>query len=146
LTVVHSELKMNEAELRARKLFEKEGQTIEDTREMAGQAPYIINAGLGYDNPKIGLDAGFFYNVKGRTLFIVGGGLFPDVYAIPFHSLNFNLNKSFGEERRASVSLNVTNLLGDVREEMYGAFNATDQVFYRFNPGTEIGIGFKYSF
>jgi hypothetical protein len=59
LTVVHSELKMNEAELRARRVFEKEGQTIEDTREMAGQAPYIINAGLGYDNPKIGLDAGF---------------------------------------------------------------------------------------
>jgi hypothetical protein len=137
---------MNDAEFRARKNFEKEGETVKNTREMAGQAPYIVNAGLGYNNTSRGLDAGFFYNVKGRTLFIVGGGLFPDVYAVPFHSLNFNLNKSFGEERRASVSLNVTNLLGDVREEMYGAFNATDQVFYRFNPGTEIGVGFKYSF
>jgi hypothetical protein len=146
ITVVESSLEMNDAEFRARKNFEKEGETVKNTREMAGQAPYIVNAGLGYNNTSRGLDAGFFYNVKGRTLFIVGGGLFPDVYAVPFHSLNFNLNKSFGEERRASVSLNVTNLLGDVREEMYGAFNATDQVFYRFNPGTEIGVGFKYSF
>jgi hypothetical protein len=96
--------------------------------------------------PQIGLDAGFFYNVKGRTLSVVGGGLFPDVYSIPFHSLNFNLNKSFGAQRRSSVSLNVTNILGDIREEMYGAYNAADQVFYRFNPGTEIGVGFKYSF
>jgi outer membrane receptor protein involved in Fe transport len=146
ITVVQSSLEMNDAEFRARKSFEKEGETIENTREMAGQAPYIINAGLSYNDATAGLDAGFFYNVKGRTLSVVGGGLFPDVYAIPFHSLNFNLNKSFGAQRRSSVSLNVTNILGDIREEMYGAYNAADQVFYRFNPGTEIGVGFKYSF
>jgi hypothetical protein len=146
ITVVQSSLEMNDAEFRARKNFEKEGETIENTRDMAGQAPYIINAGLGYNNPNTGTDAGFFYNVKGRTLSIVGGGLFPDVYAIPFHSLNFNMNQSLGAERRASVSINVSNILGDIREEMYGAFKAEDQVFYRFNPGTELGIGFKYSF
>lgn len=146
ITVVESSLEMNDAEFRARKNFEKEGETIENTREMAGQAPYIINAGLSYNKPENGIDAGFFYNVKGRTLSIVGGGLFPDVYAIPFHSLNFNMNKSFGAERRATITFNVSNILGDLREEMYGAYNAQDQVFYRFNPGTEIGLGFKYSF
>jgi hypothetical protein len=146
ITFVQSSLEMKDAEFRARKNFEKEGQTIENRREMAGQAPYIVNAGLAYNDPQSGLDAGFFYNVKGRTLSVVGGGLFPDVYSIPFHSLNFNMNKSFGTERRATVSINVLNLLGDIREENYGAFNAQDQVFYRFNPGTEIGIGFKYSF
>jgi hypothetical protein len=46
ITVVQSSLEMNDAEFRARKSFEKEGETIENTREMAGQAPYIINAGL----------------------------------------------------------------------------------------------------
>ncbi len=146
ITVVKSSLQMNDAEFRARKNFEKVGETIENKREMAGQAPYIINAGLAYNSTKAGMDAGFFYNVKGRTLSVVGGGLFPDVYAIPFHSLNFNMNKSFGAERRASVSFNISNILGDMREEMYGAFEAEDQVFYRYNPGTELGIGFKYSF
>jgi len=146
ITVVQSSLEMNDAEFRARKNFEKEGETIHNRREMAGQAPYIVNAGLAYNDPQSGLDAGFFYNVKGRTLSVVGGGLFPDVYSIPFHSLNFNMNKAFGAERRASVSVNFSNILGDIREENYGAFNARDQVFYRFDPGAELGIGFKYSF
>ena len=146
LTIVNSSLQMNEAEYRSRKNFEKVGETIENTREMAGQAPYIINAGLGYNHVASGLDAGFFYNVKGKTLFVVGGGLFPDVYAQPFHSLNFNMNKTVGKEKRATISVNITNLLGDVREELYSAFNATDQIFYRYSPGTEFGVGFKYNF
>lgn len=145
-TIVKSSLQMNEAEFRSRKNFEKIGETIENTRPMAGQAPYIVNAGFAYNHPASGLDAGFFYNVKGKTLFIVGGGLFPDVYAEPFHSLNFNLNKTFGKEKRATASLNITNLLDDVREELYSAFNAQDQIFYRFSPGREFGLGLKYSF
>lgn len=146
ITVVHSSLQMNDAEFRARKNLEKVGQTVEDTREMAGQAPYIINAGLGYNHVASGLDAGFFYNVKGETLFVVGGGLFPDVYAQPFHSLNFNVNKTVGKEKRATISFNISNLLNDVREEFYTGFNATDQIFYKYSPGTEISVGFKYNF
>jgi hypothetical protein len=145
-TYVKSKLKMQDAEFRARENIKKEGQTIDDTREMAGQAPYIVNAGLGYNNIAIGMDAGFFYNVKGRTLTIVGGGLFPDVYAVPFHSLNFNMNKTIGSARRAAISVNITNMLGDKREEVYSAFRAVDQYFYAFSPGTEIGVGFTYSF
>ena len=146
ITFVQSSLKMQEAEFRARKNFEKIGETVSDTREMAGQAPYIVNAGFGYNNPDSGLDAGLFYNVKGETLFIVGGGLFPDVYAKPFHSLNLNLNKAFGEEKRASISFNVSNLLNSIRQDVYVGFEADDQIFYRVQPGTEIGLGFKYSF
>jgi hypothetical protein len=113
---------------------------------MAGQAPYIINAGLAYDNPEIGLDAGFFYNVKGATLTVVGGGLFPDVYSQPFQSLNFNLNKSIGTSEKMYINISVDNILNHVREEFFTAYNAEDQIFYRYSPGTEFGIGFRYNF
>lgn len=146
LTLVKSSIDMTDREFNSRKGYEKEGETVENTRKMAGQAPYIINGGVSYENNTLGLDAGFYYNLKGSTLMIVGAGLFPDVFAQPFHSLNFNLNKTFGENRRSTINLNVSNLLNDVREEMYEGFRATNQYFTKFNPGTAVSLGIKYSF
>jgi TonB-dependent receptor len=142
-TYVYSKIEMTDREYDARKVYEKEGQTIKNTRQMAGQAPFIINGGLSYENSEIAMDAGLFYNVKGSTLLIVGSGLYPDVYAQPFHSLNFNVNKSFG---RASVSFNVSNILNDVREEVYKSYMAQDQPFTTYSPKTAVSIGLKYSF
>ncbi|MGB0177276.1 MAG: TonB-dependent receptor domain-containing protein, partial [Owenweeksia sp.] len=45
-TYVYSRIEMTETEYEARKNYEKEGQTIERTRAMAGQAPFIVNAGF----------------------------------------------------------------------------------------------------
>lgn len=146
VTLVRSVIDMTEQEFIARKNGEKEGQNVDDTRDMAGQAPYIINAGFTYDNAEAGLDAGFFYNVKGETLTAVGGGLFPDVYSQPFHSLNFSLNKRLGEEGKSSVSLNVTNILDDSRDEFYQGFNTADQIFSSYNEHRSISVGYKYSF
>lgn len=142
-TVVRSSVEMTDQEYEARKRREKQGENVDNKRAMAGQAPYIINAGLAYDNPDIGLDAGLFYNVKGETLTIVGGGLFPDVYSEPFHNLKFNLNKSFGSY---SVNLSVENILNDAQEEFYQGFRTDEQVFNTYNPSTSVSVGFKYSF
>jgi hypothetical protein len=145
-TYVHSSLKMQETEYRSRKGFEKEGEEIKETRNMQGQAPYIVNAGLSYNDMAIGMDVGLFYNVKGRTLTVVGGGLFPDVYSEPFHSLNFNFIKTIGKSQRASITLSVDNILNDKREEFFTAFNAADQIYFAYSPGVEFGLGFSYNF
>lgn len=146
VTLVESVIDMTEQEYLARKSREKEGEKIENTRQMAGQAPFLINAGFQYDNTAIGLDAGLFYNLKGETLTVVGGGLFPDVYTEPFHNLRFNLNKSLGDEQQTSVNLSVSNILNDRREENYKGFRADDQIFSSFTPGRTVSIGVKYSF
>jgi outer membrane receptor protein involved in Fe transport len=143
ITVVESSIEMTSTEFNARKGYEKEGETIEDTRQMAGQAPYMINAGISYENAN-GIDGGLFYNVNGPTLTVVGGGLFPDVYSEPFHSLNFNINKSFGKDRRTLVTFNVSNILNDKRENFFTGYNADRQYYSRFNPGTSFKIGLKY--
>ena len=146
LTLVDSEIDMFQTEFEARERSARAGENVEGTRDMAGQAPYIINIGLQYDDFEKGLDAGFFYNVKGETLTVVGGGIFPDVYSEPFHSLNFNLNKTFGPEERTSLNFSVNNILNDRREQFYQNFEATNQEFDGFSPGITIGVGFGYKF
>lgn len=144
VTLVKSSIDMTDNEFDARKLYEREGETVEDTREMAGQSPYLINLGLSYESSEMGIDGGLFYNVNGPTLTVVGGGLFPDVYSEPFHSLNFNLNKQIGKEKRTSFSVSATNILGDLKESFYQGFRAEDQYYSKFNPGTSFSVGFKY--
>jgi outer membrane receptor protein involved in Fe transport len=146
VTWVDSRVDMSAEELAGREGSARTGETIDETRDMQGQAPYVINAGLSYNNYDMGLDAGFFYNVQGETLLIVASPVFPDVYSEPFHSLNFNANKSFGKDQRLTLNLSVDNILNDRREQFFQNFEATDQLFYAFDPGVEIGVGIKYSF
>ncbi|MEM9548801.1 MAG: TonB-dependent receptor [Bacteroidota bacterium] len=143
VTFVESSIEMTETEFNSRQGFEKDGEEIDNTRQMAGQAPYIINAGLVYGNSEAGFDAGLYYNVKGSTLTVVGGGLFPDVFSDPFHALKFSLNKSFGE--KFSLSFEVDNILNDRNEEFFEGFQAQRQIFTRLNPGLTFGLGLKYS-
>ena len=145
-TYVYSQIDMTEVEFSARKRYEKVGQNVENTRDMAGQAPYVVNAGLIYDNPRKQYNIGAFYNVKGRTLEVVGGGLFPDVYTEMFHSLNVSGSFSFGEEYNQTVSLKVANLLNDVRESFFVGFQAQDQIFSQWEPGIQASISYSYRF
>lgn len=145
-TVTESSIQMSATELRSRQLTAREGQTIDNTREMAGQAPYIINTGISYNNFTKGWEAGLFYNVQGPTLNLVGFGNRTDTYAVPFNSLNFNLNKSFGADERIQANFGVENILNDKRQIIYRSFEAQDQFFTNLSPGTEIKFGFTYAF
>ncbi len=145
VTLAKTTLEMSDVEFNARNDFRKDGQDIDNEREMAGQAPYVINAGVAYENFEKRIDAGLYYNVQGKTLTVVGGGLFPDVYSEPFHSLNFNLNKRFGAKDNIGVNFSVNNILDDVREEFYNGFEAEKQHFSRRSPGRSISLGVSYS-
>ena len=146
LTLVESEIEMTDAEYQSRKAYEKTGETVEDTREMAGQSPWVVNAGLTYNNYETGLAAGLFYNVKGETLTIVGAGLFPDIYIESFHSLNFSLNKKFGEKQNTKMEMKISNILDESKESYYQSYNAEKQIYNIFNPGRTFSIGLSYQF
>lgn len=151
-TVVQSSIKMQEDELTNRRANAREGEEVDDTRNMEGQAPWIINAGLQYSDFSTGLDAGLFYNVKGQTLTVVGGGLDPDVFVQPFHSLNFNLNKTLGAKQQWALNAGVSNILNDKREWFYKrAFSnfedsSPSAVYEQYSPGMAFSLGAKYSF
>ncbi|MFW6043589.1 MAG: TonB-dependent receptor domain-containing protein [Marinilabiliaceae bacterium] len=146
LTYTQSEIEMTDSEFRSRKAFEKEGQTIDRTRDMAGQSPYVVNAGLSYSDVEKGLSTGLFYNVKGSTLSIVGAGVFPDMYDEPFHSMNFSLNKKLGEEQRTQLDFKVSNILNETQKSFYKSYKAKDQPNNIYHPGRTFSIGMNYKF
>jgi hypothetical protein len=91
------------------------------------------------------LEAGIYYNVQGETLFIVGIVDRPDIYTVPFHSLNFNANKSFGKNNRMSVGFKVENILNEDNETVFKSYQADDQYFNRLSPGTKFTLRYSYN-
>ena len=94
--------------------------------------------------PNIDLNINVAYNVQGPTLAVVGSGVVPDVYSVPFDGLSFNIYKGFGAKRRSRVTLGVDNILGEDRTQVYQSFEAEDQIYSTFNPGTRVSL--KYTF
>ncbi len=144
VTVTESSIKMSNTEFSSRITSARTDEKINDTRDMAGQAPYLINLGLAYNEIENGIDAGFYYNVQGQTLTFVGVADRPDVYSIPFHSLNFNANKSIGS--RIKIGLGASNLLNAERKLVYKSFGSGDKTFSSLRPGTRINFSFAYNF
>jgi outer membrane receptor protein involved in Fe transport len=149
VSIIDSKIEMNKGlneEYESRKTFAREGEVISDTRELQGQSPYLINAGLNYNNETIGLETGMFYNVQGKTLQVVGFGKNPDVYVEPFNSLNFNFSKTLDKEQKSSISIKVDNILNDKRQSLYDSFNAQAKAFSYREPGTAFSIGYSLKF
>lgn len=148
-TYTESRVKLSNTEYISRVENARTGQTIGDYRDMAGQAPYIVNGGISYNGGKKGfwqdLEAGIYYNVQGQTLQFVGIVDRPDIYSKPFNSLNFNSNKRFGKDKRMQIGLKIENILNDSRDLVFVSYNAKDQYFTSLSPGTAFKVRFVYT-
>ncbi len=149
LSIIESKIDMNKGEgqeFDSRQAFARDGETIDDNRVLQGQSPFLVNAGLNYNNQTIGLETGLFYNVQGKTLEVVGFGKNPDVFVRPFNSLNFNLSKTFGKDKKSAVSIKVDNMLDEKRQSLYESFGAERVPFSLRQPGTAFSIGYSLNF
>jgi len=145
ITVVKSEVEMKEQEYQSRLSAARTGQTIERTRAMVGQSPFIVNASMAYKSFEAGWEANLSYNVQGERLAIAGIGFNPDIFEKPFHSLNFKAGKNFGKENRMKASVAVNNILGSKRHRVYNGYETESTTFQLFNPGRLINLGFSYT-
>ncbi|XOV92704.1 MAG: TonB-dependent receptor domain-containing protein [Bacteroidota bacterium] len=133
-----------EYDLRANYL--REGEVLSNTRDMAGQAPYLINAYLNFVDPKSDFNVNVSYNVQGESLAIIGSGRFPDVYTQPFHSLNMNVFKSFGPNRNSKITLAVKNILDAKQYQLFRSYQADDVTYSSFTPGRLFSVKYGYTF
>lgn len=145
-SLIESKVDMSETEFNSRKLAEREGETIDNTRQLQGQSPFLVNAGLTYNGEENGWQAGVFYNVQGKTLQVVGIRAVPDVYTLPFNNLSANLSRAFGPNKNQSISLKVSNLLDDDVESVYESFGAQDQIYSIRRPGQEFSFSYSFKF
>jgi len=130
----------------------------ERNRYLQGQSPYIINAGLYYQHVKSGWNASLLYNILGKRIIIVGQPNqnpqedIPDVYEMPFHSLDLTLSKKFGEHWQ--VKGGIQNILDQnvlyeqtVKFEKAGEGTVTrKQPTLSFNPGKYYTLGISVVF
>ncbi|MEY2963536.1 MAG: hypothetical protein RL754_797, partial [Bacteroidota bacterium] len=80
-----------------------------------------------------------------EKLYIVGVADNPDVYEVPFHSLNFNLMKNFGEDRKYQVGFSVNNILDDTRDRVFQSYQSSSPYFSTWAPGRTFKLSFRYS-
>ncbi|NGM64993.1 TonB-dependent receptor [Sphingobacterium sp. SGR-19] len=146
-SVVKSSIEMGDSEYQSRVLFARDGEKVDRKRELQGQSPYLVNAGLSYNNGDNGFEAGVFYNVQGKTLEFIGFSQNSDIYVKPFNSLNVNIGKKLGPEFRwGTVSLKVDNLLDSKRMSVYEAYMAADQIYSLRAPRRTFTLGYSYNF
>jgi hypothetical protein len=113
-------------------IFVKNGEKIFDpgdtiTRQMYGQAPYVLNGILSYSFDSLGLNLAIAYNVQGPRLAVVSAQpeAIPDVYDMPRHLLDFKVSKTIGKHFSVSV------LIKDI-------FNAPIRRSYNYQEGFSI--------
>jgi hypothetical protein len=131
---------------------------LERNRYMQGQSPYIINAGLYYQHEKTGWSSSLLFNVMGKRIIIVGQPNqdpredIPDMYELPFNSLDFTLSKKFGTHWQVKGGIqNILNQTVQYRQtvefEKAGEGNVKRyQPTLSFKPGRYYTLGIGFSF
>ena len=140
---IFSQQEMTDAEYNGRVATEP-NRVIDRTRELQGQSPFLINAGLTYAIVSENLETGLFYNVQGKTLEVVGVGNIPDVYSDPFNNLNFTCTKKLGANQ--TITFKAQNILADTRESFYDYYGEEQRPFSLFKVGRSFSLGYSIKF
>ena len=142
---IESKQTYSEDERLLRELGLREGETLSGSRNLQGQSPYLINAGINLKTEKSNINSNISYNVQGKTLEVVGDGFYPDVYTKPFNSLNFTLIKNINSKH--TLTFKIKNLLNQKKESLFESYNQKIDVFFsKINQGTEFSLGYALKF
>ncbi len=107
-------------------------------RPMVGQAPYVVNAGLGYSNAGGSLNATVLYNVVGRRIWEAGTIGLPDAYEEPRHVMDVSVRLPFlipGSE----LKLDAKNLLDSPYRITQGGITR-----HRYTVGRTFALGVSW--
>ncbi|MFM7430332.1 MAG: TonB-dependent receptor domain-containing protein, partial [Flammeovirgaceae bacterium] len=123
-------------------------------RAMQGQSPYVINAGLLYNNTERGLQVNVAYNVFGKRIFAIGDfnqqsgiALNPTQYEMPRNQIDLTISKDFGRKFNAKLGIQ------DILNEKYQLIQDTnsdkqitsfDDPIQVYRPGQYITFGVTY--
>ncbi|MCU0324959.1 MAG: TonB-dependent receptor [Spirosomaceae bacterium] len=119
-------------------------------RSLQGQSPYLLNAGLFYDDAKRGLQANVLYNVIGKRIFVIGDNqLSADIYEMPRNVIDVSVTKTLN--KRMDLRVSIQDLLNQKfrliqdtdRDSKITANDGTYQEFRRGSYGT-VGLTIKF--
>ena len=131
-----------------------EDKNIGISRQLQGQSPYLINAGILYDIAEKGLNITTLVNQVGKRIYLVGdiqaGAGSPDVYENPRALIDFQVSKKFANNK-AEVKMTISDLLNQ-RQIFYqngdsntGYDAAKDGLRFSRKFGTTYGVTINYT-
>lgn len=153
-------LSLNGALINSRVLFDKGSR--EKNRPMQGQSPYLVNAGLFYNNEKSQLNISLLYNRIGKRIIGVGrsegttgsdeNARVPDSYEMPRDMIDLTASKKFG--RHFELRAGIRDLLAQkvtysqFADVVYdnGTRREVKQTTRQYKPGRNINISATYKF
>ncbi len=121
----------------------------EQQRPLMGQSPYVVNAGIYYQDSEHKLQYNILYNVMGRRLFAVGTFGTPDLYEMPRHALDVTLTKGLGKHFELKVSVqDILNQRVRLVQDSDGneKLNGGDEEIMSYRRGQVFSAGISFKF
>jgi len=120
---------------------------VPDTRQMQGQAPYIINAGISYVDNKNNFSSTIMLNRVGHRLYIVGSNIIPNRWENPRSIIDLQFTKSF-YKNKLDIRFNIRDLL---HQDLIYYYKGTSRANNAFDSKVdyvnfERNFGSSYSF
>ena len=146
----------NAAYIHSRVRFE-EGAPERD-RPLAGQSPYLVNAGLFYQHDDKRIFASLLYNRIGKRIESVGVPMqdqnedIPDIYEMPRNSLDLTFSKKIG--KAVEIKAGIQDMLNSKIEykqfvkltDQNGGKREREQLVRSYRPGVDINVGVSLKF
>jgi TonB-dependent receptor len=117
-------------------------------RALQGQSPYVLNAGIYYNDFTNGLQINISYNVFGKRIFAVGDiSNNPTQYEMPRNQLDFTISKEF--QKHWEVKLGIQDILNQSYRLMQDSnrdekITNIDEPIRTFKPGQYLSLGVIY--
>lgn len=118
-------------------------------RPLQGQSPYIINAGVYYNDIEKGFSVNAAYNVFGPRIFSVGDVNFPSWWEMPRHSLDFQISKVW--KQRFETKINIQNALNAAYQlfqddNQDAKIDDNESLIQKYKVGTQFSLGLSWRF
>ena len=123
---------------------------FEKDRALQGQSPYLINAGLQFNNTKNDFGASILYNRIGQRIMDVGFEGYPSIYENSRDLIDVQFSKKI-MRNKAELKLNLSDLLNQdiaTYQNLTGrkSYNAAeDRPINTYSPGRTISFSLSYN-
>jgi TonB-dependent receptor len=145
-------LNLNTSFIYSQVLFED--QQSERNRALQGQSPYVVNAGIYYQNDEKGISSTLMYNVMGKRILVAaqinqGKVEVPDIYEMPRNVIDFSFNKKINS--RMEIKFGIKDILSQNHRTMqnyeYISGGETKNILLTnrlYNTGRTWSLGINY--
>ncbi|MES2628082.1 MAG: TonB-dependent receptor [Bacteroidota bacterium] len=118
-------------------------------RALQGQSPYLVNAGIYYNDTDHNFQINLLYNVFGKRIYAVGNQDNADQYEMARNVIDLNFTK------QVARNFEVRGGISDILNQQYriiqdsnrdGKLNGTDENILKYSFGRYVSLGLTYKF